>query len=1139
MLGPRDIEISALFLFFVALPLVAYFLLGKWSEATKRKNRISLIANRAVEEALRVEDMAVGCIIPMVSVPTNGFHQCARCFGAATTRCSHCKSVWYCSGGCQITHWRQVHKLECHQLGNNCKISSLNFPTEGPRVRISADETTDPDIFGFNVKRPSLKRESSGDINSPHRNPVTYSSGMKIDKSGKHVGQRSINKSSSSLMNRNADQEILFSESGMVKRRSANSDETKGLNYSSEKTLMTKAKPAMHSRVEKLQKSAKSAVKMSKSVSLQENKLVANLEITRTMGLPKSVKLYHQPSEDRTEKQQKVQMLFPYEDFVKCFQLEVLNASPKGLVNCGNSCYANAVLQCLTSTKPLVIYLLRQSHSRAGCDKAWCLMCELERHIMMIRESGYPLSPGKILLYIRSLNSQIGDGSQEDAHEFLRLIIASMQSICLEGLGGEKAVDPWLQNTTFVQHTFGGLLRSKVKCLRCHHESVRHENIMDLTLEIFGRVESLEDALAQFTSSEDLDGDNMYRCGRCAAYVCARKQLSIMEAPNILTIVLKRFQEGNYGKINKSIRFPEMLDMIPFMTGTDDLPPLYMLYAVVVHLNTSNSSFSGHYISYVKDLSGNWFKIDDTEVQPVGLDEVMSEGAYILFYMRSYPRPARGGRVRNQQSHTMPKQCSLKLEKSSEPEQSQLRHNYSRKDPVFYRRGISLKGDRSRSPITSNCSEFADTSSSDWSLFTSSDDASCSTESTRDSFSILDYPDYALISSLYQSLYPSVSPPSPETREPMLPDQAELGSSSPPWYEVKASNLKLSYIPLIKEKEGMLDMFEVVLPCPEDRAHHPPPRFITTPEVPDPELIQVKRLSPGNFYLTHKGDLGFIAGNPSSHKHQKGEEEGSLVFREGGPALEEERGLHFPGAFRPHYRDASGSDAPISDATRAPSTDASIIDARGSLSPTPPVRAVAIPEVPSSEAGVEVGPGQAAALNIFGDSLVVSTSRSVVTGLLCDMVPDRDLHLVPNALDIEDVGAFATQFAVKMVWGGEVINLLTRAHWEASFARQSFDEVIEHHTELEMQLEELEAIRVQERRVVEAQREALEAQGKKLTVEKATLAVDKEALTVEKKAVEAEFEALSVEKVAVEVKLGKTRARAEGRSGACVPRMNF
>lgn len=30
------------------------------------------------------------------------------------------------------------------------------------------------------------------------------------------------------------------------------------------------------------------------------------------------------------------QMIFPYEEFVKCFQYEILNVTPRGLVNCGN-----------------------------------------------------------------------------------------------------------------------------------------------------------------------------------------------------------------------------------------------------------------------------------------------------------------------------------------------------------------------------------------------------------------------------------------------------------------------------------------------------------------------------------------------------------------------------------------------------------------------------------------------------------------------------------------------------------------------------------------------------------------------------------------------------------------------------------
>ncbi|KAJ6894038.1 callose synthase 8 isoform X1 [Populus alba x Populus x berolinensis] len=159
---------------------------------------------------------------------------------------------------------------------------------------------------------------------------------------------------------------------------------------------------------------------------------------------------------------------------------------------------------------------------------------------------------------------------------------------------------------------------------------------------------------------------------RCAAYVRARKQLSIHEAPNILTIVLKRFQEGKYGKINKCITFPDMLDMIPFMTGTGDVPPLYMLYAVVVHLDTLNASFSGHYVAYVKDLQGSWFRIDDTEVHPVSMSQVMLEGAYILFYSRSCPRPQKAicKKASRQQVPLSLRHCMSRTQKPSRQGQS-------------------------------------------------------------------------------------------------------------------------------------------------------------------------------------------------------------------------------------------------------------------------------------------------------------------------------------------------------------------------------------------------------------------------------------------------------------------------------------
>lgn len=44
----------------------------------------------------------------------------------------------------------------------------------------------------------------------------------------------------------------------------------------------------------------------------------------------------------------------------------------------------------------------------------------------------------------------------------LRLLVTSMQSICLVGVEGENMVDSRLQDTIFIQHTFGGRLMSKV-----------------------------------------------------------------------------------------------------------------------------------------------------------------------------------------------------------------------------------------------------------------------------------------------------------------------------------------------------------------------------------------------------------------------------------------------------------------------------------------------------------------------------------------------------------------------------------------------------------------------------------------------------------------------------------------------------
>ncbi|KAL2974420.1 hypothetical protein AAZX31_14G104200 [Glycine max] len=325
-------------------------------------------------------------------------------------------------------------------------------------------------------------------------------------------------------------------------------------------------------------------------------------------------------------------VLFSYDEFVKFFNWDKPGFPPCGLLNCGNSCFANVVLQCLSFTKPLVAYLLEKGHRRECSCNDWCFLCEFENHVERTRLSSQAFSPMNILSRLPNIGGTLGYGRQEDAHEFMRFSIDTMQSVCLDEFGGEKAVPPNLQETTLIQHIFGGRLQSEVICTKCNKISNQYENMMDLTVEIHGDAASLEECLDQFTARERLDGENMYKCEGCKDYVKAWKRLTVKCAPNILTIALKRFQSGRFGKLNKRISFPETLNLSPYMSEAGDGSDIYKLYGVVVHIDMLNASFFGHYICYIKDFQGNWYRIDDWKVMTVEVEEVLSQGAYMLLY---------------------------------------------------------------------------------------------------------------------------------------------------------------------------------------------------------------------------------------------------------------------------------------------------------------------------------------------------------------------------------------------------------------------------------------------------------------------------------------------------------------------------
>ncbi|KAJ6709577.1 UBIQUITIN CARBOXYL-TERMINAL HYDROLASE 16 [Salix koriyanagi] len=394
--------------------------------------------------------------------------------------------------------------------------------------------------------------------------------------------------------------------------------------------------------------------------------------------------------------------LFPYDLFVRLYTSNKVEMRPCGLINCGNSCYANAALQCLAFTPPLTSYFAQGLHSKGCVNKERCLSCEFENLILKAKEGKSPLSPVGILSQLQNIGSQLGNGREEDAHEFLRYTIDAMHSVCLKE-AGVNALDSFEEETTLLGLTFGGYLRSKIQCMKCHYKSEWQERIMDLTVEIEGDIGKLEDALRQFTGTEILDGDNKYQCGRCRSYEKAKKKLTILEAPNVLTIALKRFQSGKFGKLNKSIR---------------------ILKAIVCF------------------GSGSLFIVTAVE-----LEKVLSKGAYMLLYARCSPRAPRLLRSRiissdpkNKCSPSNIKATNTALNSRSMSMQSsavQLHPDSIPSDTLANGESFYLKSHR-----LLRISE-EDSSSDNFSFASgNSDEGSCSTDSsTRDSTSTDDLSD--------------------------------------------------------------------------------------------------------------------------------------------------------------------------------------------------------------------------------------------------------------------------------------------------------------------------------------------------------------------------------------------------------------
>ncbi|XP_063525505.1 ubiquitin carboxyl-terminal hydrolase 17-like protein 6 [Pongo pygmaeus] len=294
-----------------------------------------------------------------------------------------------------------------------------------------------------------------------------------------------------------------------------------------------------------------------------------------------------------------------------------------GLQNMGNTCYVNASLQGLTYTLPLANYMLSREHSQTCHHHKCCMLCTMKAHITRALHH-----PGHVIQPSRALAAGFHRGKQEDAHEFLMFTVDAMKKACLPG---HKQVDHHSKDTTLMHQIFGGYWRSQIKCLHCQGISDTFDPYLDIALDIQA-AQSVKQALEQLVKPEELNGENAYHCGLCLQKAPASKTLTLHTSAKVLILVLKRFSHVTGNKLAKNVQYPECVDMQPYMSQQNTGPLVYVLYAVLVPAGWS--CHNGHYFSYVKAQEGQWYKMDDAEVTASGITSVLSQQAYILFYIQ-------------------------------------------------------------------------------------------------------------------------------------------------------------------------------------------------------------------------------------------------------------------------------------------------------------------------------------------------------------------------------------------------------------------------------------------------------------------------------------------------------------------------